>query len=71
MYDASRETDSVIESCKSNGLPRREYINEMAHRVINKEELESPYQHSERLTREIGSELKAEFERLSTNRGPP
>ena len=62
---------SVIESCKTNGLTGREYINEMAHRVINKSPLESPYQYSERLSLEIGSKLKAEFETLSTKRGPP
>ena len=62
---------SVIESCKTNGLPGREYINEMAHRAINKIPLESPYQYSERLSLEIGLKLKEELETLSTKRGPP
>ena len=62
---------SVIESCKTNGLPGREYINEMAHRAINKSSLESPYRYSERLGLEIGLKLKAELETLSTQRGPP
>ena len=34
---------SVIESCKSNSLNARAFINEMAHRSANNEELESPY----------------------------
>ena len=52
---------SVIESCKSNGLNARAYINEMAHRSANGEELESPYRYSERLTREISEKLAAEL----------
>ena len=62
---------SVIESCKTNGLPPRAYINEMAHRVVNNEELESPYEYSKRLNDEIGSKLKSELERVSTGPGPP
>ena len=62
---------SVIESCKTNNLPARPYINEMAHRAVRGEKLESPYQYSERLTGEIGSTLKAELELLSVNRAPP
>ena len=62
---------SVIESCKTNRLPGREYINEMAHRAINKIPLESPYQYSERPSLEIGLKLKEELETLSTKRGPP
>ena len=40
---------SIVESCKSNGLHARAYINEMAHRSANGEELETPYSYSERL----------------------
>ena len=53
---------SVIESCKSNGLNARAYINEMAHRSANGQELESPYRYSERLTEEISGRLVAELE---------
>ena len=55
---------SVIESCKTNGLPARAYINEMAHRVVGGEELESPYEYSSRLTKEIGEKLRSEFGQL-------
>ena len=61
---------SVIESCKTNGLPASAYINEMAHRVINKEALESPYEYSQRLNCEIGAKLKEELERLSVGKEP-
>ena len=60
----------VIESCKTNGLPSRAYINEMAHRVVRSEELESPYEYSLRLNIEIGNKLKSELEQLSGNPGP-
>ena len=56
---------SVIESCKSNGLNARAYINEMAHRSARGEELESPYHYSERLTEEIRSKLSQEIQGLS------
>ena len=62
---------SVIESCKTNGLPARAYINEMAHRAVRGQGLESPYKYSARLTSEIGEKLKSELETLSTTRGPP
>jgi transposase len=52
---------SVIESCKSNGLIARAYINEMAHRSANNEKLESPYQYSSRLNEEIMKKLAAEI----------
>jgi transposase len=52
---------SVIESCKSNGLNARAYINEMAHRSANGQELESPYRYGERLTQEISEKLAVEF----------
>lgn len=55
---------SVIESCKSNGLNARAYINEMAHRSANDQELESPYRYSERLTEEISARLVTELEGL-------
>ena len=56
---------SVIESCKSNGLNARAYINEMAHRSAQGEELESPYNYSERLNEEIKSKLSQEIAQLS------
>ena len=52
---------SVIESCKSNGLNARAYINEMAHRQVNKETLESPYQYACRLNEEIMTKLVNEI----------
>lgn len=55
---------SVIESCKSNGLNARAYLNEMAHRTANGQELESPYRYSERLTEEISAKLIAELEEI-------
>ena len=56
---------SVIESCKSNGLNARAYINEMAHRSAMGEELESPYNYSERLNEEIKLKLSQEIAQLS------
>ena len=55
---------SVIESCKSNGLNARAYINEMAHRSAKGEKLESPYKYSERLNEELREKLSLEFEQL-------
>ena len=52
---------SVIESCKSNGLNARAYINEMAHRSAKAEELESPYQYSKKLTEQISARLSKEL----------
>lgn len=58
---------SVIESCKSNGLNARAYINEMAQRAAAGEELESPYNYSSRLTEEIRDKLASEL----TGASPP
>ena len=55
---------SVIESCKSNGLPPRAYINEMAHRAARGEDLESPYRYALRLNEEIKSRLAKELVKL-------
>jgi len=55
---------SVIESCKSNGLNPRAYINEMAHRSAKDENLESPYQYSMRLNEEISSRISKELSEL-------
>lgn len=52
---------SIIESCKSNGLNARAYINEMAHRSAKGEELESPYRYSSRLNQEITGRLAKEL----------
>jgi transposase len=56
---------SVIESCKSNGLNARSYINEMAHRSANNEKLESPYQYSKRLNEEIKFQISKQLSELS------
>jgi transposase len=56
---------SVIESCKSNGLDARSYINEMAHRSANEEELESPYTYATKLKDQILSRLAAELKEVS------
>lgn len=55
---------SVIESCKSNGLNARAYINEMAHRSANGEVLESPFNYASRLNSEISSRLSQELSEL-------
>ena len=52
---------SLIESCKSNGLNARAYINEMAHRSARGKKLESPYSYSERLNEEIKVKLSEEL----------
>jgi len=52
---------SVIESCKSNHLNARAYLNEMAHRSANNEKLESPYQYASRLTEEISIQISKEL----------
>ena len=62
---------SVIESCKTNDLPARAYINEMAHRAARNQTLESPYQYAKRLSAEIKRKLSQELEGVSSNRGPP
>jgi transposase len=56
---------SVIESCKSNGLNARSYINEMAHRSANEEKLESPYQYAKRLNEEITLQISEQLSELS------
>jgi transposase len=58
---------SIIESCKSNGLNAKAFINEMAHRSANNENLESPYQYSKRLNEEISVQLSKE---LGALKGP-
>ena len=60
---------SVIESCKTNGLPAMAYINEMGHRAAKGEFLESPYQYSKRLSQEVGAKLKTELETLQEGAG--
>lgn len=56
---------SVIESCKSNGLDPRSYINMMAHRSAKGEKLESPYRYAEKLNNEISSRLSKELAEIS------
>lgn len=56
---------SVIESCKSNGLNARAYINEMADRSAKGLTLESPYQYAKRLNFEISARLQEELKELS------
>ena len=55
---------SVIESCKSNGLNARAYINEMAHRSAKGETLESPFNYASRLNSDISSRLSQELSGL-------
>ncbi len=54
---------SVIESCKSNGINPRSYINDMAHKSAKGEDLKSPYQYAsginEMLKIQISKELSA------------
>jgi transposase len=56
---------SVIESCKSNGLDPRSFINEMAHRSANEEELESPFQYASRLREKISSQVSKDLQALA------
>jgi hypothetical protein len=60
---------SVIESCKSNGLNPRSYINEMAHRSANKEDLESPFHYASRINEELEAEISKELSVLSKSFG--
>ena len=46
---------SVVESCRTAGIPAGPYLVEMAYRALEGKELESPFRYSERLSREIGS----------------
>jgi transposase len=55
---------SVIESCKSNGLNARTFINEMARRSARGEDLESPFNYAKRLNSEISSRLSQELSEL-------
>ena len=52
---------SVIESCKSNGLNAGAYINEMAHRSANGEQLDSPFQYATKLYEKISSQISKEL----------
>jgi len=56
---------SVIESCKSNGLNPRAYINMMAHRSASDQKLESPYRYAIRLSNEITDKLSKELSGLA------
>lgn len=52
---------SVIESCKSNGLNPRSYINEMAHRSANKKELIGPFEYAKRLNEKLSIQISKEL----------
>jgi transposase len=56
---------SIVESCRTNGLDARAYINEMAHRSANGEELETPYRYSKRLNIELTARLAGQLQELS------
>ncbi len=56
---------SLIESCKTNGLNAKAYINEMAHLSARGEALESPYQYASRLNEQIMKNLSNELAGLS------
>ncbi|MDA9189653.1 IS66 family transposase [bacterium] len=60
---------SLIESCKSNGLNPRSFINEMAHRSAKKEELESPYQYAKKLNELLSVQISKELLALSKPSG--
>jgi transposase len=60
---------SVIESCKSNGLNPRSYINEMAHRSAKREKLESPFHYANRLTEQLKAEISKQLSELSKPSG--
>ena len=60
---------SLVESCKSNGLNPRSFINEMAHRSARKEELESPFQYSKRLNELLMTQISTELLALSRPSG--
>ena len=62
---------SVVESCKTNGIPPGAYINEMAHRAARGEALESPYQYALRLNREAAGKLKKEIVISPESQAPP
>lgn len=55
---------SVIESCKSNRLNPRSFINDMAHKSSRSEALESPYQYANRLNKKITDQLAKEMQGL-------
>ena len=55
---------SVIESCKSNGLNPRSFINEMAHRSSQKKCIESPYQYAIILNKELSLQISKELSAL-------
>jgi len=55
---------SVIESCKSNGLNPRSYINEMAHRSANREELESPYHYANKINETLKIQISKDLSAL-------
>ena len=56
---------SLIESCKSNGLNPRSFINDMAHRSANDEKLESPYQYASRINEAVRVQISKELSVLS------
>lgn len=60
---------SLIESCKSNGLNPRSFINEMAHRSAKGEDLESPYQYATRLNEMLMTQISKELSALSKPSG--
>ena len=60
---------SLIESCKSNGLNPRSFINEMAHRSAKHEELESPYLYATRVNELLRTQISKELLALSKPSG--
>lgn len=56
---------SMIESCKTNGLEPSAYLQEMALRSINNEELETPYRYAFRLKSEIAKKLTNEIQGIT------
>ncbi|PIK13968.1 IS66 family transposase [Halobacteriovorax sp. JY17] len=60
---------SVIESCKSNGLSPRSFINTMAHRSAKGEELESPFEYASRISERLRTQIAEELSALSKDSG--
>jgi transposase len=60
---------SVIESCKSNGLNPRSYINDMAHKSSKGEGLESPFQYAIKINEVLKIQISKELSALSKSSG--
>lgn len=57
---------SMIETCKTNGLIPSAYLLEMAHRKLNKEPLQTPYQYAFGLREKIKWKLNEDLKSMKT-----